>query len=364
MAKRKFFIAGGGTGGHIYPGVAIARAMETLDSSLVVEFVGSNSGLETKIVPREGFALHILASGKLNYRGSIIIKFFNLFKVAWGFFQALALLTKEKPIGVLGVGGYASGPLVLAAHIMGIPSAIWEPNAHPGLTNRWLSRWVPRSFIVFDEAKKYLKSPQIHLMGLPVRRELENLASKTKSDKENSDEFHVLSFGGSQGAQAINKVLTECVKSESQWLYKAKLIHQTGVSDYTDVNEIYLKSVFDVKAFEYLFEMDKYYQWADLVIARSGASTIAELAATGKPAILVPLPTSADDHQRKNALALLEKNAALLIEQKDFTKEKLNQVLLDLKQNDEKLKVLSQNIKLLHHPLAAESIAKVLLENK
>lgn len=354
--KKKFFIAGGGTGGHIYPGIAIARAMESLDSEMIVEFVGSTTGLESKIIPREGFKLHLLSSGKLNYKGSAIIKFLNLWKIAWGFFQAIILLIKEKPIGVLGVGGYASGPLVLAACLLRIPTSLWEPNAHPGLTNRWLSRFVPQAFIVFEEARKHLKSPLIHLMGLPVRKELESLESNPKEG-----DFHVLSFGGSQGAQAINRALEESVKTEKPWLYKTKLIHQTGVSGYREVNETYLKSVFDVKAFEYLFEMDQYYRWADIVIARSGASTIAELAATGKPALLIPLPTSADDHQRKNALALVKNNAALLMDQKDLTSQSLNEVLLDLKNNQNKLNELSQNIKKMHRPFAAESIAKVLM---
>lgn len=356
MTKKKFFIAGGGTGGHIYPGVAIARAIESLNPDIVVEFVGSNSGLETKIVPREGFTLHILASGKLNYKGSALVKFLGLFKVFYGIIQAFILLLKEKPLGVLGVGGYASVPLVLAARAVGIPTSIWEPNAHPGLANRWLSKLVPQSFIVFEDARSYLKSPKIHLMGLPVRRELENLSSREKDDA-----FHILSFGGSQGARAINQVLEKCVRTEAQCLYKSKLIHQTGVADYQSIQESYSKSIFDVKAYEYLFEMDQYYKWSDIVIARSGASTIAELAATGKPAILIPLPTSADDHQRKNALALVEKNAAIMIEQKNLSSEKLNQILLELQADPEKLRKLSKNIKAIHRANAAESIARILL---
>ncbi len=356
--KRKFIIAGGGTGGHIYPGIAIGRALEAMNPELEVEFVGSQLGLETKIVPREGFPLHLLSAGKLNYKGSIFGKLLGSIKVFVGFVQAFMLLWRLKPVGVLGVGGYASGPLVLAAAIMKIPTSIWEPNAHPGLANRWLSKIVPRSFIVFEGARSYLKSPQVHLVGLPVRGELEKTPPKAVES-----EFHVLSFGGSQGAKAINEALEKSVASEPSWLHKSKLIHQTGVSDYQKVKSCYEKSVFDVKAFEYLFEMDKYYQWADVVVCRSGASTIAELCAVGKPSILVPLPTAADDHQRKNAMAMVERKAAILLEQKDLTAERLNEVLLELQKNPEKLSLMAKNAKSMYQPKAAEVIAGLLIKN-
>ncbi|MEY4617279.1 MAG: UDP-N-acetylglucosamine--N-acetylmuramyl-(pentapeptide) pyrophosphoryl-undecaprenol [Pseudomonadota bacterium] len=354
--KKKFLVAGGGTGGHIYPGVAIARAIETLDKNVEVEFVGSLMGLETKIVPREGFPLHILSAGKLNYKGSAFGKLMGLLRVFVGLVQAFVLLRRLKPVGVLGVGGYASGPLVLAAALMKIPTSIWEPNAHPGLANRWLSRIVPRSFIVFESAKKYLQSTEIVLVGLPIRKELESVASRPADS-----EFHVLSFGGSQGAKAINEALEKTVTTEMSWLHKGKLIHQTGVTDYSRIKESYEKSVFEVSAFEYLFEMDQYYSWADVVICRSGASTIAELCAAGKPAVLVPLPTAADDHQRKNALAMVEHQAAILLEQKDLTAQRLNEILTDLQKNPEVLTKMSQNARSLHQPQAAEVIAKLLV---
>lgn len=355
--KKKIIIAGGGTGGHIYPGIAIAKAIESTNPNIEVEFVGSTLGLETKIIPREGYTLHVLPAGKLNYQGGISSKILGLIRVFLGFLKSFILIYKLKPVGVLGVGGYASGPFVLAAALMKIPSSVWEPNAHPGLTNRWLSRFVQRSFIVFEGARKFLVSNEIHLVGLPVRSELEKVPIR-KPD----DEFHVLSFGGSQGAKAINDALEKGVASESAWLHRGKLVHQTGVNDYSRVKNTYDKSVFDVKAFEYLFEMDQYYNWADLVICRSGASTIAELCAVGKPAILIPLPTAADDHQRKNALALVENKAAILIEQKDLTSDKLNSVLLDLQKQPELLNSMAKNAKSMYKPKAAEAIAKIILD--
>lgn len=356
--SKKFFIAGGGTGGHIYPGIAIAKALESLNSDLTVEFVGSELGLERNIIPREGFALHVLAAGKLNYRGSWVGKLGSLFKVGFGFLQAIMLLLREKPVGVLGVGGYASGPLVLAAALLRIPTSIWEPNAHPGLTNRWLSKVVPRSFVVFEAAKKFLSSREVIFVGLPVRKELENLAIRGINEN-----FHVLSFGGSQGARAINDALEQSVLAEAPWLHRSKLIHQTGVPDYSRINSSYEKSVFDVKCFEYLFEMDRYYSWADIIVCRSGASTIAELCAVGRPAILIPLPTAADDHQTKNALAMVEKGAAIVIEQKDLTPARLGEVLLQLQREPEKLAAMARNAKSMYQPRAAETMAELLIQS-
>lgn len=357
--KRKFIIAGGGTGGHIYPGIAIAKALESLSPDLEVEFVGSQLGLETQIVPREGFVLHVLAAGKLNYQGSLLRKIVGLIKVMWGLVQAFLLLRRLKPVGVLGVGGYASGPLVLAAALLRIPTAIWEPNAHPGLTNRWLSRFVSRAFIVFENARAFLKSENIQVLGLPVRSELEKLPEQKRA----VEHFHVLCFGGSQGARALNTVLKNSVDAEHPWLYKSHLIHQTGPGDYQEVKAHYENSIFEVEAFEYLFEMDRYYDWADVVICRAGASTLAELSAVGKPAILVPLPSAADDHQRKNAVALSSQNAAIVIEQKDFTPEKLNEVLLGLQNSPDKLVTMAKNVRNLYKPKAAESIASILISN-
>jgi UDP-N-acetylglucosamine--N-acetylmuramyl-(pentapeptide) pyrophosphoryl-undecaprenol N-acetylglucosamine transferase len=355
--KKKIVIAGGGTGGHIYPGIAIAKALEKLDSNIEVHFVGSTLGLETKIVPREGFPLHLLPAGKLNYQGGLFQKIKTIIKLPLAFLKSSAWILKNKPLFVLGVGGYASGPFVIVASLMGCRCAIWEPNAHPGFTNRLLSRWIEKCYLVFDEAKNQLRCHEIIKVGLPVRPELEKIQKRTRED----DDFHVLCFGGSQGARYINKILTESVKSESPWLYKAKLIHQTGESDFKEVNSSYQTSIFSVKAYEFLHEMDKYYDWADIVICRSGASTVAELAAVGKPAILVPLPNSADDHQKKNALAVETSGGALLLEQAQLSVNSLNEVILKLQKDEQKLKKMSAKISALHQPRAAEFIAKNIL---
>jgi UDP-N-acetylglucosamine--N-acetylmuramyl-(pentapeptide) pyrophosphoryl-undecaprenol N-acetylglucosamine transferase len=355
--KNIIVIAGGGTGGHIYPGVAIAKSLERMGSNVEIHFVGSDLGLETKIIPREGYHLHLLPAGKLNYQGGFFAKLKTLFKLPLAFIKSVFWILKNKPKFILGVGGYASGPFVFAAALLKYQTAIWEPNAHPGMTNRLLSRWVKKTYLVFEGARSYFKCNNIMKVGLPVRPELEQLKQGNRDDSD----FHVLCFGGSQGARYINKILMESVKSEPEWLHKAKLIHQTGEPDYADVNAIYQNSIFSVRPYEFLHEMDKYYDWADIVICRSGASTVAELAAVGKPAVLVPLPTSADDHQKKNAQAVVASGAAIMMEQSQLNPKSLNQIIIEFQKNPERLKKMSEKMKSLHQPRAADVIAKDIL---
>lgn len=351
-------IAGGGTGGHIYPAVAIARALLRKDPDIDIHFVGTPQGLETKIIPREGWPLHTLNVGKLNYAGSYLKKLGTLAKIPWSFVQSAALLFDLKPQAVLGVGGYASGPFVLVSTLLGFRASLWEPNAVPGLTNRWLSRFVRRSFIVFSEAKKFLHSKDIQVVGLPVRDALESVAQKRTASSE--DFFHVLVFGGSQGARAINQVVSEAILSDFEWRKKIKFVHQTGSADFVAIKEKY-KDQKQVEVFEYLHDMDKQYAWADLVICRAGASTVAEIAACGKAALFIPLPWAADDHQLKNAQALVEVDAAEMILQKDLTREHLIGKILALSKDPQHLKKFETKVKSFYQPKAADRIADLLL---
>lgn len=358
MAKRSVVIAGGGTGGHIYPAIAIARALKRQQPDLEVHFVGTPAGLETRIVPKEGFPLHLMKIGKLNTGGGFVGKLRTLFGIPRSLLQSAALLMELKPDAVLGVGGYASGPFVLMAALLGFRSAIWEPNAKPGLTNRWLSRYVRRSFVVFDEAARELKSRAIVPVGLPVRAEMEDMAERPPDSA--GGEFNVLVFGGSQGARALNEVMKKAVLSGTEWRRGIRLVHQTGKYDFDDVRKAY-EGVEGVEALEYLHDMDQRYLWADLVICRAGASTVAELAAARKPAILVPLPWAADDHQRKNAESLVSQGAAVLVPQVELTPERLIQEIQDLKRDSQRRTEMRERLGQFHKPRAAERIAELLL---
>ncbi|WP_374075159.1 undecaprenyldiphospho-muramoylpentapeptide beta-N-acetylglucosaminyltransferase [Bdellovibrio bacteriovorus] len=356
MSKRTIVIAGGGTGGHIYPGIAIARAIQKLDPSVEVHFVGTSLGLETKIVPREGFPLHLIESGKLNVK-SPLRRLQTLLKIPLGLWQSVRLLGQLKPLYVIGVGGYASGPFVLAASIIGFNTAIWEPNAMPGMANRLLSRFVDKCFVVFNEAKKHLKNSQIIQAGMPVREEIENAIHDAHKDEK----FHLLSFGGSQGARAINYCLNEAVMSGGDWVKDLSVVHQLGSLDYATVSAKYQGALCEVEPHEFIFDMPKYYKWADIIVSRGGASSIAEAAAFGIIPIIIPLP-AADNHQQKNAESLVAKNAGRMILQKDLTPARLISEIQSLRNDKALREQMVQNIKSFYIPQAATTIAKEILQ--
>lgn len=361
--KKVIMIAGGGTGGHIYPGIAIAKALVRLDPEIQVHFVGTASGLEGKIIPREGFPLHMIAGGKLNFSGQPLEKLKTLLKLPWSFVQSAVLLLRYRPQAVLGVGGYASGPFVMTAAAFGFSSSIWEANVHPGMANRWLSKFVDKCFLVFEDSKKYLKSKNNFVLGIPVREEMENaIKASSGTGAVANNNFHLLHYGGSQGSRIIGRTLCAAILENSSWRDQFKVVHQTGSVDHQDFLERY-KSIASsgmVEIQEFIFDMKKYYQWADLVLCRGGASTLNELAAFGLPAIIVPLP-AADAHQEHNARVLVDAGAAKMILQKDLTKERLTAEIEALKNSPETREQLKKNIRQFYRPQAAEQIAKELL---
>ena len=266
MKKIKVLIAGGGTGGHIYPGLSMAQSLIKISHAHGVEceiqFVGTALGLESKIIPAKGFQLHLIQSGKFNFSGRIFEKIKTLLKLPFGLFQSLAILVHEKPNYVIGVGGYASAPLLLASRILGHPTALWEPNAHPGMANRLLSKVVKKAFIVFDEAKKYLASKDIVMAGMPLREEIElareEFLSKKKSSLANN-QFTILCFGGSQGSLFLNNQLSDYVldlakKNKTDQL---QVIHQTGKADFERIQQKYA-GLACVQVFEYIDDMPKW----------------------------------------------------------------------------------------------------------
>lgn len=353
--KKTIFIAGGGTGGHIYPGLAIARALLKEKSDLEIHFVGTASGLEGKIIPKEGFPLHFVQGGKLNMSGRLLDKMTTLIKLPIGMLQALLLILQFRPQFVIGVGGYASGPFVLIASLLGFRTAIWEPNAHPGMANRWLSHFVDCCYVVFAESKNYLKNKNIELFGMPVRAEIENAAQVARTDEQ----FHLLSFGGSQGSRAISTVLSDAILTGGEWIKNLQVVHQTGSLDYQKLKSKY-GAIPNVELHEFIYEMPRYYAWADLVVARGGASTITELAAFGVVPIIIPLP-AADNHQQKNAESLVQANAGIMILQKDLTAQRLIAEIQKLRQDPRKMKLMSENLKKFFQAKAAEKIAQDIL---
>jgi UDP-N-acetylglucosamine--N-acetylmuramyl-(pentapeptide) pyrophosphoryl-undecaprenol N-acetylglucosamine transferase len=353
---KRVLIAGGGTGGHIYPAIAIAQVLKRRNADSEVHFIGAKSGLETKIVPREGYPLHLLNVGALN-QVSLFTKITSLLLLPWALLQAIVVILKVRPNVVLGVGGYASGPAMLAAKILRKPTYLFEPNAHPGLTNRWLSKSVKKAFLNFEASRKYFGASEI--VGIPVR---EGLKPSRSSSAKKSTKFNILVFGGSQGARGINLAVIEAVKRGGTWLNDVNLVHQIGRTDFTKMKNQYEeifndKEVKSVEWIEFLYDMPERYEKADLVVCRAGASTLAELAATRKASVLIPLPTAADDHQRSNAEALSSQGACLLVLQKEFTSEKFIEVITDYKEHREKIELLEENVAKFYKPRSSEKIA-------
>jgi UDP-N-acetylglucosamine--N-acetylmuramyl-(pentapeptide) pyrophosphoryl-undecaprenol N-acetylglucosamine transferase len=348
-------IAGGGTGGHIYPGVAIARAVEKLYPELKVHFVGAQGGLEEKIVPREGFPLHVVPIGKLHSSAGLLTRMKTVVKMPLAFFKAVSILRKLKPVAVLGVGGFASGPILFAASLFGYRSVIWEPNAHPGLANRMLARRVDECFLVFAEAAKLLPAKKTEMTGLPVRSTM-HPASRVETRN-----LRVLVFGGSQGARFINNLVSESLRDGDGWLEGVELVHQTGPADFARIKESYKGAPSTVQVFEYLHDMDQRYAWADLVVCRSGASTVAEICACRKAAIFIPLPTAADDHQRKNAEVLANANAAMVLPQSGLTAQTFRDTLRRFRDDRSLIATFETNVEKFQYPNAAEKIAERLV---
>lgn len=351
-------IAGGGTGGHIYPGVAIARAIEKRYPNVKVHFVGAAGGLEEVIVPREGFPLHVVPVGKLHHSVGLLTRIKTLITLPLAFFAAWKILRKLKPIAVLGVGGFASGPLLFVASLVGYRSLIWEPNAYPGLANRLLARQVDESLLVFEEAGRYLKSRHTSMSGLPVR------SNMVPAPRAPSAALRVLVFGGSQGARFINNLVSSALRDGAEWMSGIELVHQTGPADFARIREAYAGAPPTIQVFEYLHDMDLRYAWADLVVCRSGASTVAEICACRKAAIFIPLPTAADDHQRKNAEVLAKADAALMIPQSELTPESFRATLKRFRDDRSLIAKYEANVVKFQFPNAAEKIAERLVDGR
>ncbi|HEY9230523.1 MAG TPA: undecaprenyldiphospho-muramoylpentapeptide beta-N-acetylglucosaminyltransferase [Blastocatellia bacterium] len=317
----RVIIAAGGTGGHIYPGVAIAREFKRRDEATEILFVGTPRGLESKIVPREGFQLEMIQVGAL--KGvSLFAKMKSLGGLPLSFVAARRILRRFKPDVVIGVGGYSSGPTLLVAALTRMPTMIVEPNAMPGFTNRVLARFVDAAALTFEDALKYFGRRGV-VTGNPVRGDFAGLKPKTRGTR-----LHILVFGGSQGAHAINVAMTEAARLLASQKERIAIVHQTGEKDYEMVERAYKEAgLADAEVKPFIHDMAARFEWADVLICRSGATTVAEVAAAGKAAIFVPFPFATDDHQRKNAEAFARVGAARMILQQDLTPARLAEAL-------------------------------------
>jgi UDP-N-acetylglucosamine--N-acetylmuramyl-(pentapeptide) pyrophosphoryl-undecaprenol N-acetylglucosamine transferase len=324
----RVLVAAGGTGGHIYPGIAVGKEVMRRDEASVVRFVGTARGLETRLVPQAGFELSLIESAGLKNVG-LAARLSGLLILPKSFFAARRLISEFRPDIVIGAGGYVSGPVLLIAALMRVPTLAMESNALPGWTNRVLARFIDKAAVTFEAALPHFRGKGV-VTGNPVRHEFFDIPRKARD----ATRFDVLVFGGSQGAHAINVAMVEALPQLAALQNVLHITHQTGEADFEKIREGYLDEGWgesaDVR--RYIDDMVASFAKTDLVICRAGATTSAELAAAGKAAIMVPFPLAADDHQRKNAEALQAAGAARMILQQDLTGAKLAEAITSLVQ--------------------------------
>lgn len=364
----KLVIAGGGTGGHLFPGIAVAEELLSRDPANQVLFVGTERGIEARAVPAAGYPLELISASGIRGKGS-----FNQLRSAammlYGYAQSRKILKKYRPDAVLGVGGYASLPLLLAAKGLQIPTYIHEQNAIPGMTNKVLAKVVDQVFITLQESARFFPEEKVLLTGNPLRRQILELPTDQKDGAKARGEgfcenllFHLFIFGGSQGAHAINMAMIKAAPHLSEVREQFSITHQTGEKDFKEVEAAYREHGIKAEVTPFITDMAAQYRKADLIICRAGATTIAEVTACGKAAIFIPFPHAVDDHQRRNAEALLKKDACFMLLERDLNDENLAEIIRELMQNPEKIIMTGDNAATLARFDAAKIIVDRIME--
>ncbi|HET6372616.1 MAG TPA: undecaprenyldiphospho-muramoylpentapeptide beta-N-acetylglucosaminyltransferase [Candidatus Polarisedimenticolia bacterium] len=347
-------VAGGGTGGHIFPGVAIARELMERLPGCEVLFVGTERGLETKIVPAAGFRLLTIRSAGITGK-RVWAKVKGLALIPLSFWQSLGVIGRTRPRLVIGVGGYSSGPVLAAAILRRVPTLIHESNYVPGATNRWLAPYVSEVAVTFEESIGQLSGRGI-VTGNPVRREFAHVTPRPGGAVRKN----LLVFGGSQGARAINRAVCDALPALAALKGRLFVTHQTGEADLGMVAAAYKEAGFaegDAEVRPFIGGIWEAFANADLIVSRSGATTVAELTAAGRPAILVPFAAAAHDHQTFNARKLSAGGAALLIPERELTGQRLAGAVVDLLADPDRLARMASASKSLSRPDAAARIA-------
>jgi len=349
-------IAGGGTGGHLYPGIAVARELLARHPDAQISFAGTALGIEARVVPREGFPLDVIRSAGLKGK-SLAARARGALLVPLGLIDSFAIISARRPRLVIGVGGYSSGPVVLAAALRGVPTMLLEQNAVPGLTNRLLRPFVRAAAVSFESTRRFF-GEKAFVSGNPVRPEFLQAVEPLRESGANDDASGggILVFGGSQGAHAINLAMVEAAPQLAAGGHPFRLAHQTGERDVEMVRTAYRQAGLQAEVEPFFFDMGRRLRAADLIVCRAGATTLAEITAAGKPAILIPLPTATDDHQRRNAEALASAGAAEVLRQVDATGAALAQRIGSLMRDDAARQRMAGAARSLARPDAARAI--------
>jgi len=355
MKEKKVILSGGGTGGHLYPALALGQKLRAQNPRLQLIFIGSERDVEKNIMNKYGVNFVPIKIEGIKGKGLKSIKSFFLLPLS--FFKSLAILHRSKPDLVIGMGGYSSGPVVLVASLMKIPTLILEQNLYPGFTNRLLIRWVRKAVVSFENSLPFFKGKGVFL-GNPVREEFYSLPPKQRNNK-----LTLLIFGGSQGSHFLNQAVVATLpllKKEKETL---RIFHQTGKADFEWVRNSYVKNHSkDVIVSPYFFDMASFFQKSDLIISRAGATTIAELIASSKASLLIPFARASENHQMRNARELEKIQGAEILREEDFSPERLAERILFFLKNKEKIGQMEKNLEPLKTDKVAERIAALCSE--
>jgi UDP-N-acetylglucosamine--N-acetylmuramyl-(pentapeptide) pyrophosphoryl-undecaprenol N-acetylglucosamine transferase len=344
-------LAGGGTGGHVIPALAIAQQLKK-DFGAEVLFIGTPRGMENRLVPPAGFQLKLVKVGALN-RVSLATRVRTIVDLPRAVWDASGMLSGFRADVVVGVGGYASGPAMAAAILKRIPTVAFEPNVVPGFANRKIAPWVSAAAVQFEQAGKFFRNFQV--TGVPVRPAFFEVVPRAT----NAVPPTLLVFGGSQGAHAINTAVIAALPALRAKVSGLHIIHQTGERDYSEARAAYDSAGMDAEVSAFITDMPGIFARADLLVCRSGASTVGEVTAAGKPAIFIPFPRAADDHQKVNAQALVDAGAAAALEEANLTANSLAETVASLFADRGRLEKMGQAAKELAHPNAAQDVAKM-----
>ncbi|MBM4133009.1 MAG: undecaprenyldiphospho-muramoylpentapeptide beta-N-acetylglucosaminyltransferase [Nitrospira sp.] len=360
----RIVIAAGGTGGHLYPAVALAREFLRQDQATEVLFVGTARGIESKVLPHEGFELQMIAAKPVmgrSWRQAVLA----LLSLPVAVRQAVAILRARRADLVVGVGGYSSPPVILAAWLLRIRRVLLEPNAYPGLANKATGPLADLVFLSYEAAAGSFASAKVRVTGMPIRREFLEKAEDSRQKAEGRMQpaashppsaFRLLVFGGSQGAHAINQAMVEALPHVRGMKDRLVIAHQTGEADYASVRAAYEAAGLEAEVTPFIYDMPRALRSADLVVSRAGAITLAELSACGKPAVLVPLPTAIYQHQEKNALVMEQAGAAVLLRQSELTGTSLANQIAALLSDAGRLRAMGERSAALARPDASEAI--------
>jgi UDP-N-acetylglucosamine--N-acetylmuramyl-(pentapeptide) pyrophosphoryl-undecaprenol N-acetylglucosamine transferase len=354
----RVLIAGGGTGGHLYPGIAVARELMARHADTIVTFAGTALGIEARVLPRERLPLDTIRSAGLKGK-SLAARVRGTALLPLSALDAWRVVSRRAPHVVVGVGGYSSGPVVAMAALQRRRTLVLEQNAMPGLANRWLARVVDAAAVAYDEALPWFPRGAF-VSGNPVRAGFLAAAGQRAPVRDAGETRRLLVFGGSQGARAINDAMVEAAGRLAAADPPVELTHQTGERDVDRVRAAYASAGLRARVEPFLHEMEQDMAWADLVVSRAGATTLAELTAAGKAALLIPLPTATDDHQRRNAEALVRRGAADVLEQSALSGASLAARILGLLSDGARLDRMREAARAASRPEAARVIAEAI----